>query len=421
MMKYSDVLNYLYGLEKFGMVFGLENIKWLLNLINNPHSSFKTVHIGGTNGKGSVASMLSHILKEAGYTVGKYTSPHLVSFTERITVNEEDISEDEVAELTENIKNKAEENDKERFFTFFDFTTALAFEHFSRKKTDISIIEVGLGGRFDSTNVIEPVLSVITNISYDHMQYLGKDIADITKEKAGIIKGNTPVITGVQGASAQIIEATAKELNSPAYELNKDFSYRKTGDQMMSYTGIKKNIDSLSINLMGDHQLINGAISLCAAEVLTSSGFSIKENSIRKALGNIKWQGRLEVVKDNPIIILDGAHNPDSAHVIAEFFESHYTDKKKILIFGVMKDKDCRKIIEKIVPFMDKIILTRPVTERALPPKEMERYIKNPFVTEDVRSALIKAKFIADQDSLILITGSFYTIGEAKTIIDEIF
>jgi dihydrofolate synthase/folylpolyglutamate synthase len=421
MMEYSDALSYLYGLEKFGMVFGLENIKWLLNLIDNPHSRFKTVHIGGTNGKGSVASMLSHILKEAGYRVGKYTSPHLLSFKERITVNEECISEKEVTELTETIKKRVEEKDRERFFTFFDFTTALAFEYFFRKKTDISIIEVGLGGRFDSTNVIDPAISIITNISYDHTQYLGEDIADITKEKAGIIKGNTPVITGAQGISAQIIWATAKELKSPVYSLHRDFSYKKTGDQMMSYAGIKEKIENLSINLMGDHQFINGAISLCAAEVLSSSGFSVKEDSIRNALANIKWQGRLEVVNTNPTIILDGAHNPDSAEVLAEFFKSHYTDKKKILIFGVMKDKDYRKIIEKIVPFTDKVILTRPATERALPPEEIEGYVKNPFITEDVRSALIKAKAIADENSLILVTGSFYTIGEAKTTIDEIF
>jgi dihydrofolate synthase/folylpolyglutamate synthase len=160
---------------------------------------------------------------------------------------------------------------------------------------------------------------------------------------------------------------------------------------------------------------------LCAAEVLSSSGFSVKEDSIRNALANIKWQGRLEVVNTNPTIILDGAHNPDSAEVLAEFFKSHYTDKKKILIFGVMKDKDYRKIIEKIVPFTDKVILTRPATERALPPEEIEGYVKNPFITEDVRSALIKAKAIADENSLILVTGSFYTIGEAKTTIDEIF
>jgi dihydrofolate synthase/folylpolyglutamate synthase len=189
----------------------------------------------------------------------------------------------------------------------------------------------------------------------------------------------------------------------------------------MSYAGIMKNIDNLSINLMGDHQFINGSIALCAVEVLLSYGFSINESSIRKALAHIEWQGRLEVVNKNPTIILDGAHNYDSARILAEFFKSHYKDKKKILVFGVMKDKDCRKIIEKIVPFTDFVILTKPATERAKSPYEMERYVKNAVITEDVRSALINAKNIADKNSLILITGSFYTIGEAKIIIDDIF
>jgi len=421
MMGYSDVLSYLYGLEKFGMIFGLENIKWLLSLIDNPHSRLKTVHVGGTNGKGSVANMLSHILKEAGYTVGKYTSPHLVSFTERITVNEEEITENEVAELTERIRNKVEKEGKKNLFTFFDFTTALAFDYFARKKTDISIIEVGLGGRLDSTNVIEPLISIITNVSHDHTQQLGKDITDITKEKAGIIKENIPVITGAHGKSSDIIEVMAKIFKSRVYRLNRDFSCKKIGDQIMSYAGIMKNIDNLSINLMGDHQFINGSIALCAVEVLLSYGFSINEDSIRKALAYIKWQGRLEVVNENPTIILDGAHNSDSARVLAEFLKSHYKDKKKILVFGVMKDKDCRKIIEKIVPFTDSVILTKPATERAISPYEMERYVKNAVITEDVRSALIKAKIIADKNSLILVTGSFYTIGEAKIIINEIF
>lgn len=421
MMDYSDALNYLYGLEKFGMLFGLENVKWLLSLIENPHSRLKTVHIAGTNGKGSVANMLSHILKEAGYTVGKYTSPHLVSFNERITVNEEKITENEVAELTEKIRKKIEKDSKKNLFTFFDFTTALAFDYFARKKTDISIIEVGLGGRLDSTNVIEPLISIITNISHDHTRQLGKNITDITKEKAGIIKNNTPVITGAQGKSSNIIETTAKNIKSPVYKFNRDFSCKKIGDQMMSYAGIMKNIDNLSINLMGDHQFINGSMALCAVEVLSSYGFSINESSIRKALAYIEWQGRLEVVHKKPTIILDGAHNYDSARILAEFFESHYKDKKKILVFGVMKDKDCRKIIEKIVPFTDSIILTKPATERAKSPYEMERYVKNAVITEDVRSALINAKNIADKNSLILITGSFYTIGEAKIIIDDIF
>ena len=176
MTEYSNALAYLYSLEKFGIVFGLENIQWILDIIGNPHGFLKTVHIGGTNGKGSVAAMLSHILKAAGYRVGKYTSPHLVSFTERITINEEEITEAEVAELTAYIRQQIENVDPKRTFTFFDFTTALAFEHFRRKHVDIALVEVGLGGRLDSTNVVNPLISIITNVAFDHMDYLGNDI-----------------------------------------------------------------------------------------------------------------------------------------------------------------------------------------------------------------------------------------------------
>ena len=421
MMGYSDALQYLYGLDKFGIVFGLDNIKWILNLIDNPHNSLKTIHIGGTNGKGSVASMLSHILKEAGYRVGKYTSPHLESFTERITINEKNITEEEVARLTETLRDKVESKDKNRFFTFFDFTTALAFEYFHRERADISIIEVGLGGRLDSTNVIEPLISIITNVSYDHTDYLGEDIKDIAKEKAGIIKNGIPVITAAKNTSREIIEEAAIANNSPLYELGRDFSYEKTGDRTMSYKGLGKDLDNISINLMGDHQFMNGALAICAIEVLLSYGFSVNDESMRNGFAGIKWPGRLEIVHENPTVILDGAHNPDGAFVLSEFLKSHYTDKKKILIFGVMKDKDYRKIMEEIMPLMDTVILTRPAIERALPPEDMEGYVKNAIITEDVRHALITARQIADNQSLIVVTGSFYTIGEAKPIVNECF
>ena len=199
--KYEKTLKYLFGLEKFGMIFGLDNIRWLLGLVENPHHSIKTVHIAGTNGKGSTATMLAHILKEGGFRVGKYTSPHLVSFTERITVNEKEITEEEVADITEYIRGRVIEKDKNRSFTFFDFTTALAFEYFRREKVDIAIIETGLGGRLDSTNVLLPLLSIITNIAYDHTDQLGSSLAKIAFEKAGIIKQGVPVVTACEGIS----------------------------------------------------------------------------------------------------------------------------------------------------------------------------------------------------------------------------
>ncbi|MBS1238647.1 MAG: FolC bifunctional protein, partial [Deltaproteobacteria bacterium] len=228
--KYEETLKYLFGLEKFGMIFGLDNIRWLLDIIENPHHFIKTVHIAGTNGKGSVATMLACILKEGGFRVGKYTSPHVVSFTERITVNEKAITEEQVVEIADYIHDRVIEKDKNRSFTFFDFTTALAFEYFRREKVDIAIIETGLGGRLDSTNVISPLLSIITNVAYDHIDQLGPSLEKIALEKAGIIKKGVPVVTACEGVSRQIVEDKTKELHCQTYILNQDFFYEKTGE-----------------------------------------------------------------------------------------------------------------------------------------------------------------------------------------------
>jgi dihydrofolate synthase/folylpolyglutamate synthase len=419
--KYEKTMKYLFGLEKFGMIFGLDNIRWLLDIVENPHLFIKTVHIAGTNGKGSVATMLTHILKEGGFRVGKYTSPHLVSFTERITVNEKEITEKEVADITEYIRGRVIEKDKNRAFTFFDFTTALAFEYFRREKVDIAIIETGLGGRFDSTNVILPLLSIITNIAYDHTDQLGSSLANIAFEKAGIIKQGIPVITACEGISEKIIEDRAKELQCQAYTLKRDFSYEKTDDQRLAYKGIRRNFNDIFVNLYGDHQLANCALALCAAEILSSLGFFVQDDAIISALSRVTWQGRLEKVKEDPLVFLDAAHNPHGVHALSEFIHTHFRDKKKILVFGVMKDKEYEKMLEEILPAMDTVIFTKPNTERALSPYIMQSCMDNAIIIDNMRSALERAKTVATEKDLILVTGSFYTIGEAKTIINEIF
>ena len=419
--KYEKTLKYLFGLEKFGMVFGLDNIRWLLEIVENPHHSIKTVHIAGTNGKGSTATMLADMLREGGFRVGKYTSPHLVSFTERITVNEKEITEEEVADITEYIRGRVREKDRNRPFTFFDFTTALAFEYFRREKVDIAVIETGLGGRLDSTNVIMPLLSIITNIAYDHTDQLGSSLAKIAFEKAGIIKQGVPVVTASEGISRQIIDDRAKEFQCRAYALNRDFFYEKTGDQRLAYRGINRNFGDVFVNLCGDHQLMNCALALCAAEVLSSLGFFVDDDAILRALLRVTWQGRLEKVKESPLVFLDAAHNPHGIHALSEFIYTHYQDKKKILVFGVMKDKEYEKMLEEILPAMDTVIFTKPNIERALSPYNMQSCLDNAIITDNMRSALEKAKTEATEKDLILVTGSFYTIGEAKTIINEIF
>lgn len=418
---YESSLKYLFGLEKFGSVFGLGNISRLLAAIGDPHRSLRTVHIAGTNGKGSVATMVSCILKAAGYRVGKYTSPHLVSFTERITVDEEEITEEEVVSLTEYIREGADRSGSDHFYTFFDFTTALAFEYFRRKGVDIAVVETGLGGRLDSTNVVEPLSTVITNVAFDHMNELGGTIGKIAGEKAGIMKQGVPVITGTRGRALAVLTKRAQELASPLRVLGKDFIFRKRGDRRFSYRGIAQKYDDVVLNLDGDHQLSNAALALCVVESLLGAGFSVGEDHVRGALGSVKWQGRLEMVREQPLVILDGAHNLSGVRALKRFLSSRYRDRRKVLVFGVMRDKQYGRMLEVMNGCVDLAILTQPKTERALKAETMRGLARNSIVTKDTKSALRKARQFAGNEDLILVTGSFYTIGEAKRAVNEIF
>jgi dihydrofolate synthase/folylpolyglutamate synthase len=416
---YEESLSYLYSLEKFGSVFGLGNISRLLGSIDDPHRTF--IHIAGTNGKGSVATMIACILKEAGYRVGKYTSPHLVSFTERITVNEKEITQDEVARLAGRIRDRADRECPGGFYTFFDFTTALAFEYFRQQKIDIAVVETGLGGRLDSTNVIEPVASIITNVAFDHMKELGNDLAKIAHEKAGIIKKCIPVITGARRRALETIERVADENRSPVYVSGRDFSFRKTGPKCMSYRGPGRRLRNISVNLNGDHQLSNAALALCAADVISGLGYTITDDQIRSALSSVTWQGRCEKVREKPVVILDGAHNASGARALKHFIRTNYQDCRKVMVFGVMRDKQYRTMLQSMDDCIDLAILTRPRTDRALDAAEMKNVPKNSIVTTDTRSALKQAREIAGDHDVVVVTGSLYTVGEAKQVIDEIF
>lgn len=418
---YESSLKYLYGLEKFGMVFGLGNVRRLLESIGDPHRPLRTVHIAGTNGKGSAARMISCILKEAGFRVGKYTSPHLVSFTERITVDEEEIGEEDVASLTDYIRTRADAGCPGGFYTFFDFTTALAFEYFKRKKVDIAVIETGLGGRLDSTNVITPLASVITNVAFDHMGELGATLGKIAAEKAGIIKKGVPVVTGAAGRALGVIKKKSAELASPLFVLGKDFFFEKTGDNRLSYRGIMENFSDVPVNLNGDHQLANASLALCVIEILSRKGFIVRESDVCGALKYVTWQGRLEMVRERPLVFLDGAHNVSGIRAIAQFLMSRYRDRRKVLVFGVMKDKEYGRMLEELGSCVDMAILTRPVTDRALAPEAMKGCTRNTIVVKDTKSALEEARRLTGEKDLILVTGSFYTIGEAKQAVNEIF
>jgi dihydrofolate synthase / folylpolyglutamate synthase len=418
MTGYRASLEYLYGLEKSGMVLGLDNISWLLGLLGNPERCFSSIHVGGTNGKGSVVCMLSGILTNARYRAGMYTSPHLVDFNERIRVNGENIRNGEVAELTGRMRRFAGQKEDAPSFSFFDFTTAMAFLYFKEKAVDWAVVEVGLGGRLDSTNAIDPNVSVITNVDMDHMEYLGDNIQQIAAEKAGIIKEGVPVVTGTSGEALRVIreKATGK---SRVLVLGEDFSYKKLDDQLMSYQGLQLNLEQIHVGLPGDHQLANAALALCAAELVSHSGVSLPPEKIKNALSIVEWPGRLEIAAEDPLVLLDAAHNPHGARSLAAFLKTHYADKRIILVFGVMKDKNWREMLDLLSPLAHEIILTKPAIERAASPGLLALSAPGATVVDDVRSAISAARKHADREDLIVVTGSLYTIGEAKTAIYE--
>jgi len=416
---YEEAVRYLYSLQKFGIKFGLSKTSNLLKALGNPHKGQKYIHIAGTNGKGSVASFIGSILKEAGLRVGLYSSPHLVRFTERFRINDEEITSEKAESL---IHELTEVFVSEEAPTFFEATTALAITYFAREKTDIAIMEVGMGGRLDATNVILPLVSVITNISLEHQFFLGARLLDIAREKAGIIKKGIDLVTGAtQPAVLGLFESLAKEKKAPFWRLGKDSRYRTT-ESGLHYYGRKRRLNGLSLGLKGDFQARNAALALIAIERLEEKGFKISSQNIRKGLGNSTWPGRMHVVGENPTIILDGAHNPAAVRALAGAIKSGFTYRRLILVIGVMEDKDIGRLLRGIVPMSDYVIYTRPVYSRAANPEvlvtEATGFKKPGEVVQLLTEALDKAREMADPRDLIVVSGSLFTVGEAMAYFD---
>jgi dihydrofolate synthase/folylpolyglutamate synthase len=429
-MSYQETLQYLYNLQLKGMKFGLSSMEDLLSLLDNPHCQIKSVHIGGTNGKGSTSAIIASVLQHAGYKVGLYTSPHLIDFSERISINSFPIPQPEVIRLNRFIQ-RVMKGRSTPTPTFFEWTTAMAFLYFAEQKVDIAIIEVGLGGRLDSTNVISPLLSVITNIDFDHQEILGNSLLEIGYEKAGIIKKNVPVISGIfQKEVQELILNIAKSLGAPLLQFGVDFNYRSMesadllNSNLFDFHGIQKNELNLSLPLLGEHQKRNASLALAALEILHGKGFGQNEDNLRDGLKMVRWPGRIEVVKKNPLIILDGAHNPSGARVLASFLNSLPKTGNRILVLGMMKDKDIYQIGEALIPWADEIILTRASFSRAASPNELLKAL--PATLKPIRMIgslseifpILEKK--CDVNEMICFTGSLYTIGEAKAILEGV-
>lgn len=429
-MPYQETIDYLFGLQKHGIKFGLSNSRRLMGLMGDPHLRFRSVHVAGTNGKGSTAAFLAGMLLAAGYRVGLYTSPHLVSFTERIRINNVPVTEDRVIDLAERVRTRYEGRPSAEGEalapTFFEVTTAMAFTCFAEERVDVAVVEAGMGGRLDSTNVITPMVSVITNIDMEHTEYLGDTIEKIAGEKAGIIKPGVPVVTGaVQPEAIAVIERAAASAGSPVFRMPKDFGaepWSAGPEQAFNYRGLGTSFADLRIGMVGRHQAGNACLALAAIECLSGGGIVVPEAALRNGLAGVAWEGRLERVAERPDIYLDGAHNPASARVLADAVRDLKEGYRRlVLVIGVLMDKDYRGIVSQLAPLADRVVVTKPHYSRALGvgtlAAELGVFPGTVDSAETVAEAIGLARQGAAENDLILITGSLYTVGDARAVL----
>ena len=420
-MTYKQALNYLYGLQKYGVKFGLSKTSNLMKRLGNPHRGKAYIHIAGTNGKGSVAAMIESILVRSGLKVGFYSSPHLVRFTERFRINRKEISKKKAAQLTGELKSII---DPDHPPTYFEVTTAMALAYFAREETDIAIMEVGMGGRLDATNIIRPLVSAITNISLEHQFFLGNSLLNIAGEKAGIIKKGVDTVTAAtQQPVISLFKKICRERGTPFWRVGRDIRYRPTGSGL-DYYGINRVLKNLETGLKGEFQNRNAALALSVIELLERKGFRISSPDIREGLREVKWPGRLQIISEKPHIILDGAHNPGAVKELVHAIEKGFSYKRLILILGVMNDKDINRIIKVVTPVSDYVVCTSPVYYRSADAgvlmKGVRALRKRGETAPSVSKAINRAKELARPEDLILVTGSLFTVGEALTAIDPV-
>jgi dihydrofolate synthase/folylpolyglutamate synthase len=397
---YPEAIQFLYGLNLFGANFGLETTRRLAALAGNPQEKLRFIHVAGTNGKGSTCAMLESIYRAAGLRVGLFTSPHLVSFRERIQVNRQLISEADIVRLVEELRAANKENNA----TLFEFATVMALKYFAEQKCDLVIWETGLGGRLDATNIVTPLVSVITNIGFDHTQWLGDTLEKIAAEKAGIIKEKIPVATSVENAEAlAVIEKIAREKNASLSKVNSEF-----------------RIQNSELPLLGEHQKLNAALAVATIEILQSQ-IPVSEKQIKTGLQNVNWPGRLQLIEklNDQKILLDGAHNVAGAEVLRDTIQKNFPATKRTLILGILQDKNWREICEILAPLAQKIFLVSVPSQRTANPNELADVCraKNPAAEIFAEKSLANALKKTSNEKFIVITGSLYLIGEALELL----
>ncbi|MDB5335674.1 MAG: FolC bifunctional protein [Planctomycetaceae bacterium] len=443
---YQQALEFLYNRINYERVqssaysagdFKLNRMRGLLETIGNPQERIPAVHIAGTKGKGSTAVMIASILQAAGYRVGLFTSPHISKFEERMTVNGIQPSETEIVALVNELLEPVGQLDQElggMSPTYFEITTAMAWQFFAQQQADIVVLEVGLGGRLDATNVCKPEVCVITSISRDHTHLLGSEFHQIAREKAGIVKTGVPVISGVVNSPAQeVIAEVCQQRDAPLSQLNRDFHYRHAREPDAQAIGgrvtvraARQSFDDLPLPLIGEHQAHNATLAVMAISELADRGWKINIDAIRFGLEQVQWPARIEVVGQNPLVIVDAAHNWASISALIQTLDEHFPEKSRIAIFAATRDKDVQGMLRQLLPRFDTVILTcYQSNPRSVPVEQlfaMTRTVSDRHVhlARDPQSAWNMARKLAGPQDLICITGSFFIAAEVRELLPDV-
>lgn len=418
----EENLRYIENIKKFGIKPGLERMEKAIKTLNIDTNKFEIIHITGTNGKGSTSTLTANVLKEAGYKVGLYLSPYVIKFNERIKIDGQDISDEDLDFYITKLRKELESNNLEA--TFFEFITLMALLYFQEKEIEILVFEVGMGGKNDATNIVNSIISVITNIGLDHQEYLGNTKKEIAIEKAGIIKENQVLVTTEEDYEIKdYLKKVCEEKNTKFISTFDVISVKKEESnihyQKFSTNGIFK--DEFKLSLLGDHQIKNASTVLAIISELQKLGKNIPLHAIKKAFEKTRISGRMEIFSENPLIIIDGAHNPHGILALCNYLKQ--INNKKTLILAIKNGKDSKEMLDLIVPHFSEIIITKGNIDPKDPKiiaEEAKKYNKNIFIIPDIKMAVKKALEITKENETILITGSLYMIGDAIKHLKEL-
>lgn len=415
-MDYIRALEYLKSLTKFGINMGLGRITELLKRLGNPHLKLKVIHVGGTNGKGSTTAMIASILRAGGYTVGTFTSPHLHSYNERFSINGQAIPHQEVAELLGILKPHLDNMVDEGFEhpTEFEVSTAMACCCFHRRQVDYAIFEVGMGGEIDSTNVVQPLVAVITNVSMDHMEYLGDTVAEIARVKAGIIKPGVPMVTAAEHPDALgVIRDVCSRQQAPLTQVGQDVTW-----QDQSIIGKHNTYPDIQLALKGEHQRVNAATAVAAVEALMEQGINLASQHVAMGLALVQWPGRFEVLPGQPTVVLDGAHNLAGARALVDTLKENFFGQRMVLVLGMLGDKERQKVIELLAPLAQAVVITKPNSPRAGDWRQAAQWAAQHcavvYTCEHIPQGVDQGLALANPEDVVCVTGSLYMLAEAR-------